>query len=410
MKAKVLLMAASPLFNGNTELANFVGNEGEPLFNTTYDENKWTLAAEATLEAINSAEANGKSLYEFPISSFSLSDETTTQMNIRQAVCERWNPEIIWANPNSQASELQRLCIPPLDQEHNHNDAKKVLAAPLKMARLFYTKNGVPISEDISLDFSDERKLRTAKEEERFNIREGFKTARLNYDREPRFYADLGFDGGIWYKYDSPSSSDEGNVWYLQGKFGDPAGASHPFYVNPTGYYIKKLVDWNQVTNKSGGSTFENYPWPEIRLADLYLMYAEALNEASGPSEPVFNYLDRIRQRAGLQGVKESWSAFSINSEKPNSKEGLREIIQQERMIELAFEGQRFWDLRRWKKAAENLNNPITGWNVRGEEEFSYYQETTIYQQTFVSPRDYFWPIPESAMIKNLNLVQNVGW
>ncbi|MBD0831543.1 RagB/SusD family nutrient uptake outer membrane protein [Aestuariibaculum sediminum] len=410
IKAKVLLMAASPLFNGNSDFASLVNRDGTALFNPEYDENKWKLAADAALEAIQSAHSNGKSLYVFPETPFSLSETTMTQMSIRQAVCERWNEEIIWANPNSRTWDLQRLCMPPLIASHNHNDARKIISPPLKIARMFYTKNGVPINEDNSLEFFDEKELREATSEERFNIKEGYLTARLNYDREPRFYADLGFDGGIWYKYDSESQSDEGDVWYVQGKFGDPAGASHAFHTNVTGYFVKKLVDWNQVTFTTGGATYQDYAWPEMRLADLYLMYAEALNEADGPSAEVYEYLDLVRERAGLDGVVESWANFSVNPTKPTTKNGLREIIHRERLIELAFEGHRFWDLRRWKKAAQELNAPITGWNIKGEDNVSYYQIRTVYQQSFVSPRDYFWPIPESQMLRNLNLVQNLGW
>lgn len=410
VKAKLLLMAASPLFNGNNDYSALVNKDGTHLFNATYDANKWKLAADAALAAIQSAEANGKSLYVFPQSPFTLSAGTMTQMSIRQAVCERWNSEIIWGNSNSQTSDIQRLAMPPLDPAHNHNDARKILSPPLKMARMFYTKNGVPINEDKTLNFSSDTQLRVATNAERFNVKEGFVTARINFDREPRFYADLSFDGGVWYKYDSPSKSDDATVWGLKGKFGDPAGASHSFHMNVTGYFVKKLVDWNQITYTTGGSSYKAYAWPEIRLADLYLMYAEALNESEGPSSTVFKYLDRIRTRAGLAGVEDSWANFSSIPTKPSTQAGLREIIQRERLIELAFEGHRFWDLRRWKLATQNLNAPITGWNVKGTDQTSYYQEVTVSQQQFVAPRDYFWPIPESAMIQNPNLVQNIGW
>jgi hypothetical protein len=410
VKAKVLLMAASPLFNGNADFASLANKDGTKLFNPTYDQNKWKLASDAALVAIQSAETNAKKLYVFPQSPFALTAGTMTQMSIRQAVCERWNSEIIWGNPNSQTGELQQLCMPPLDVNHNHNDARKILSPPLKIAKMFYSKNGVPINEDKTLDFTDEKALRTATNAERFNIKEGFQTARINFDREPRFYADLSFDGGVWYKYDSPSKTDDGTVWGLKGKFGDPAGATHAFHTNETGYFVKKLVDWNQVTYTTGGSSYKAYAWPEIRLAELYLMYAEALNESEGPSATVYEYLDRIRTRAGLVGVVQSWADYSNNPLKPSTQSGLRDIIQQERLIELAFEGQRFWDLRRWKKAAEVLNAPITGWNVKGVDALSYYQVRTVYQQTFVAPRDYFWPIPENARIQNPNLVQNLGW
>lgn len=408
VKAKVLLTAASPFFNGNSDYNNFVSRDGELFFNPTYDETKWLKAADAALEAIQAAETAGNNLYEFTNKTFNLSDTTITQMSIRQAVCERWNSEIIWSNPNSTTNTLQQLCMVPLSLEDNHNYARKIMSPPLKIARMFYTKNGVSIDEDKTLNFSNNTELRIAVASERFNIREGYETARLNFDREPRFYADLSFDGGIWYKYDSPSNSDEG-TYVVKAKYGDYAGSSHSMNYNETGYYIKKLVDWN-MTMSSSGATYKDYPWPEIRLADLYLMYAEALNETSGPVSDVLIYLDRIRDRAGLKGVAESWTNYSTNPSKYQSKDGLREIIQRERLIELAFEGSRFWDLRRWKQSSEYLNEPITGWNVYGTDSESYYQVRTVYQQEFISPRDYLWPIEDSELLRNTKLVQNPGW
>ena len=164
------------------------------------------------------------------------------------------------------------------------------------------------------------------------------------------------------------------------------------------------------MTFSNDGGTFENYAWPEMRLADLYLLYAEALNEIQGPTAEVYSYLDQIRERAGLDGVVESWAAHSNNPSKPLSKEGLRSIIQQERMIELAFEGQRYWDLLRWKRAVQEFNDNVQGWNINGDDEASYYQIRTIHIQNFISPRDYFWPLSETSLIRNTNLVQNPGW
>src|SRR3546814_15577579 len=94
-------------------------------------------------------------------------------------------------------------------------------------------------------------------------------------------------------------------------------------------------------------------------LAELYLLYAEALNESQGPVPEVNKYVDLVRERAGLEPVATAWSTYSTNPGKPGSQTGMREIIHQERMIELAFEGKRFWDIRRWKTAAEILNNHI---------------------------------------------------
>lgn len=406
LKAKVLLTAASPLFNGNQDLAGFSNPDGTQLVNTNYEPEKWQRAADAALEAIEAAEASGHSLYEFPGSAFEISDTTRTKLSIRQAVTERWNSEVVWGNSQSLTGDLQRQAMAPLDPDHGHRAAEKILAPTLTMARIFYTKNGVPIEEDKTLDFTNQDELREAGAEERFNIREGYRTARLNFDREHRFYADLGFDGSIWYKFDSSSEDDK---WHIEGKFSDYAGAHHAFFHNVTGYYLKKVVDWNQAFSSSGAS-YRAYAWPEMRLADLYLMYAEALNEAQGPSPEVYDYLDRIRERAGLEGVQEAWQNYSVNPGKFTTKDGLREIIHQERNIELAFEGHRYWDLLRWKTAVRELNGPIRGWSVFGNDEATFYQIRTLHQQRFIAPRDYFWPIAEQTLIQNPNLVQNPGW
>lgn len=406
LKARVLLTSASPLFNGNPDLAGVVNKDGSTLYSSNVDPSKWQLAADAALEAINAAESAGHKLYEFSSSGFDLTDTTELKLSIRNAVTERWNSEVIWGNTQSRTIELQRQAMSPLSLEHSATNANKIISPTLKIAEQFYTKNGVPIQEDKTLDFSDILELREANASEKNNIRQGYVTSILNYDREPRFYADLGFDGAIWYKYDSQSDDTK---FHIEGKYNDYAGSNEAFFFNMTGYYLKKVVNWNQSFGSSSVS-YRDYAWPELRLADLYLMYAEALNEAQGPSAEVFEYLDKVRERAGLQGVQESWANFSVNPDQPNSKEGLRKIIHHERNIEMAFEGSRFWDLRRWKEAVNELNKPVRGWNVFGADQDSYYQIRTIYQQRFVAPRDYFWPIAEYALLQNSNLVQNPGW
>jgi len=162
---------------------------------------------------------------------------------------------------------------------------------------------------------------------------------------------------------------------------------------------------------KTGTSlTTKAYAFPIIRLADLYLYYAEALNEVKGaPDAMVYEYIDLVRERAGLEGVVNSWNAHSSNPTKPTTKEGMRKIIQQERMIEMSFEGDRFWDLRRWKLAKNYMNKPIKGWTVLENGVDEYYTVKTLYSPTF-SERDYLWPIPEYEIINHPSLIQNPGW
>jgi len=119
--------------------------------------------------------------------------------------------------------------------------------------------------------------------------------------------------------------------------------------------------------------------------------------------------INLVRARAGIPTVQDAWSNFSNNPGKYTTKEGLRDIIHRERTIELAFEGQRFWDLRRWKEAERTLQEPIQGWNIAKSDVVGYYQVTTLFNRTF-QIRDYFWPISEKDLLVNKNLVQNPGW
>jgi hypothetical protein len=411
VKAKLWLLAASPLYNGNSDYAGFTDKEGVALFSSAPDNEKWIKARDAAKAAIDAAEGAGRKLYTYKNDPFSLNQITKTHLNIRLAVTEPWNEEIIWANSNSyfvNSNMCQILLTGSTGAGRtNRLDVPGVWEAPIKIAKMFYTKNGVPIDEDKTLDFSNYEQLRRSVKAEAYTIKTGYTTARLNFDREPRFYADLGFDGGIWYKKDARNVD---TLFYAQTKYGDLGGQPSTLSWNETGYYLKKLVNWEMVFPDNGGTVYVQYPWPEIRLADLYLMYAEALNEAEPASTTAIEYLDKVRVRAGLSGVVDSWTNFSNNPGKYTSQAGLREIIHRERLIELAFEGQRFWDLHRWKKATEELNKDITGWNFSATTTADYYKETFIYSQRFITPRDYLWPIGNADTRRNPWLVENPGW
>lgn len=410
IKAKLLLLAASPLFNGNSDYARLINKDGTPLVKTAFDKTKWDRAMQAAKAAIDVSEQAGIKLYT-AVPSTVLSPFTNQQMTLRNVISERWNSERVWGLSNSYAGQLQRVAMGCLASSFTPNNSNAQLAAPMKIVDLFYTKNGVPMNEDKTLNFTVKNELRTATRDERFAISEGYQTARVNFDREPRFYADLGFDGGTWYMIaNNPGVGDEG-TFYMQAKYTQPGNSGAEGYYNETGYFIKKLVEAN-LTNSSTANTVKPYDWPEIRLADIYLMYAEAVNEANGPTDPeIYKYLDLIRTRAGLLGVRESWNNYVENGPaKLGDKEYVRQLIRRERGIELAFEGSRFWDLRRWKTAATELNGPISGWTISQVTPIGYYQNRVIYNQTFIAPRDYLWPIQTGAFRVNTNLVQNPGW
>ena len=411
VKARVLLLAASPLFNGNSDLANFRDNDGLPLFASEEDSGKWAQAADAAREAIESAENAGHDLYYFDDAPFEISETTKTQLSVRQAVCDRWNDEVVWGRSGGRGragATLQNACMPMLDASMNINAVRGCMAPTLQVVEEFYTRNGVPIEEDKTLDFTEINELRTATADERYNFQEGYTTARINFDRENRFYADIGFDGGKWIMEYHPSRSDV-DTYVLQAKVGQLGYGQVQGATSSTGYFTKKLVHWESGFGNTTAGVVE-YAWPEIRLAEIYLMYAEALNEAEGPVADVHLYLNKVRSRAGLESVEASWRKYSTNPTKPDTKEGMREIIRRERLIELALEGHRYWDLLRWKLATDYFNQPITGWDVGQSDAEAYYQVKTIYNRTFVAPRDYFNPIPNSEMNVNGNLVQNPGW
>jgi hypothetical protein len=412
LKAKVMLMAASPLFNGNIDFANFKNIDGSLFFNQTADPQKWVDAAEAAKEAITVAHMAGFQLYEFkldPTLGITLTPRSMIQMSTRNAICDKWNSEIIWglSGINRSGASIQYAAMAKVDAGMDDTKTRGSLAPTFAVVKMFYSKNGVPINEDKTLDFSDLEALRVVQSSEAVDMETGYSTARMNFDRENRYYACLGFDGGKWLTSYHANRSDVGS-YVVKAKRGEIGSGMIEGAHAATGYFSKKLVHWS--TQFTASASVVEYSWPEIRLADVYLMYAEALNESQGPVDDVFRYLNMIRARAGLEGVEEAWNKYSINPSKPTTKEGMRQIIRQERMIELALEGSRYWDLLRWKLGDEYLNAPIVGWDRSQIEASAYYKTTVITHRLFVSPRDYFLPIQNSELRVNNKLVQNPGW
>ena len=412
VKARVLLLAASPLFNGNSDLANFRDNDGLPLFASEEDSGKWAQAADAAREAIESAENAGHDLYYFDDAPFEISETTKTQLSVRQAVCDRWNDEVVWGRSGGRGragATLQNACMPMLDASMNINAVRGCMAPTLQVVEEFYTRNGVPIEEDKTPRFH--RDQRTAHGHGRRTLQ---------------------FPGGIHYRSDQFRPRKPVLCRYRlrrrQVDHGVPPFAFGRRYLCASGQsgtvglragagcdlldgvlHQKSFVHWESGFGNTTAGVVE-YAWPEIRLAEIYLMYAGGSNEAEGPVADVHLYLNKVRSRAGLESVEASWRKYSTNPTKPDTKEGMREIIRRERLIELALEGHRYWDLLRWKLATDYFNQPITGWDVSQSDAEAYYQVKTIYNRTFVAPRDYFNPIPNSEMNVNGNLVQNPGW
>ena len=410
VKAQLWLLAASPLFNGNTDYINVKDNQGRSLFPSETDNNKWKQAADAALDAIKCAKEAGHDLYYFTLPVNGLSDATRKLLDIGEAVTEKWNTEIIWGS-TWNVNGLQKVAVAKTTKG-SHYDAISVMAPTLTVAEQFYSSNGVPISEDKgdfwSKNYPNRYDFTIIPDEgnNKHYLKIGEETAYLHLNREPRFYANLSFDRGTWYGYGYASDEPKDLAFY-KFRAKEVSGRITSEDYSYTGYLNKKVCSYKTSVTDNGLST-ERYAFPIIRLADLYLMYAEALNETlNTPNNDVYTYIDLVSERAGLDGVKESWQKYSKYPEKPNTKTGMREIIRMERLNELACEGKRFWDLRRWKK---ELPREVKGWYVQGETAQEFYRVTTLYLRSRYSFKDYLWPLKVETVLKDPNLGQNPGW
>jgi hypothetical protein len=486
IKAKTLVLAASPLLNGTADEApefSLVDKRGVQLFPQEYKAEKWERAREAVAQAIEISHRAGHRLYGMDMLQYVsayITDTTLHKLALRFAICEGFNREIIWASVENTigSGEIQMAFVPNIGLYNAINSQPSSHGTTLKVAEEFYTRNGLPIEEDdewinkwlggslsqryeyaqisvtpgsgingVSSISEDHKYYLGAYRSNTGDWRTHGKIARagtlqytgkLHFYREPRFYAWIGCDRGIW---EIGTWSDTAQIpgavtafaspvnYVLATKFGEDQGK----YDNtnaarhiPCGYFVKKLVSPEFNRANTGVTTGHNYvgsqnmTYPIIRLSDLYLLYAETLNETkSTPDADVYQWIDTVRARARLEPVVQAWQKYAISSakNKPLTKAGMREIIKRERMIELSFESQKFFDLLRWKDAMNYLRQPIQGWNLNGggyEDEQrnldAYYRVTTYMNGTPFNSRNYFWPVSKTSLRNNTNLVQNPGW
>jgi hypothetical protein len=425
LKARARVWEASPLFNDNNpQYANFVDSRGKQLIPTTYDPDKWVKARDAIKEAIDICDQCGHSLAGSIDPDAAKADIPILKYFLRAVVTSPYNQELIWPI-STNTNEMQSYMIPYLSDDPKTNAQGTCEIHPtLKIAEQYYSHNGIPIEEDKEwINFMgggfgnryDVMKVSDAPginggssiiEDHLYYLKANDTTAKLHFYREPRFYASIGFDRAIW--EGNGHSMTETN-FHLKARRLELQGRTSTDQHSATGYFAKKMIHFNSLRYQ-GVASCEFYPFPYMRLSDLYLLYAEALNE-TGDRNGAKVWLNKVRARAGLYGVDESWQKSTMPG-KPNSLEGLREIIRHERLIELAMEGQRFWDLRRWKEAMKEMNQAVLAWNFMGATVSDYYQLITLQSATkrAFKSRDYLWPIKVKDLQINANLVQNPGW
>lgn len=164
-----------------------------------------------------------------------------------------------------------------------------------------------------------------------------------------------------------------------------------------TGYYLRKFLNENVNIQTGGGS--DGHVVPLFRLAEIYLNYAEALNEYDPTNPDIAVYLNKIRERVSLPDVPSGLT-----------QEQMRTLIHHERRVELAFEEHRFWDVRRWKVASSTLGATVKGVKITQDDAGNFTYSPVQVEQRVFQPKMYWYPIPQSEVLKLHHWEQNKGW
>ena len=391
LKSRALLYIASPLYNGNPLFADMKDPlTGEPLISQTFDAEKWKEAADAAKFCIDQAEAAGHKLYDKNLPA----DPVKNYQNIFN---DNWNSEVLWGRNNGSFDHWLNCSDPTSFGCYSIFDPTQELVDAYEMEDgstpiTGYTADGMvpiinPASGYVESGFS------TDSYPGRWNVG----VSNMYTHREPRFYASINFAGAVWKttRASNWTAPHVNEFWFtgIDGK--NNAGSDYC----KTGYLMKKLhyperIPWESTPNQV---------WIYIRLGEIYLNYAEALNEYSGPVSDVYNYVNAIRNRAGLPDLPEGLS-----------KDEMREKIHHERRIELAFETHRWFDVRRWMEG-DSQGQPIHSMNIwegTSQQDPAFYQRILVENRVFEAPKHYFFPIQQSEIDKNVKhlLVQNLGW
>jgi hypothetical protein len=381
VKSQVLLFDASPLYNGNPDYADYKNDDGKQLMNTAYDANKWSIAAEAAKEAIDRAIANGKNLFTSPNN-----DPFTSY---RELFLTGWSTEGIWTRAVTAYTAWENDAAP---RAANGTAFNASLSVPQDFVDKFRMINGKNINETGS-NYNANGFTTTA--------RTGYYvagTSNMYVNREPRFYNTITFNGS-----NVPFVAKTGMThvqFWPSGNSGNANGSEPKF--PRTGYLVRKHT--NPARNQSNNSGNVVRPAMYIRLGELYLNYAEALNESKPGHVDILTYLNFIRKRGGIPVLT---GAFT--------QDEMRKLIQTERCIEMAYEGNRFFDIRRWKIA--NTPEGRQGGDFYGMNVFAGNSLTDpdFYAKTRTSTRNwenkyYIFPVPQSELNKNYAMVQAPGY
>lgn len=418
VRSRLLLLSASPLLNGNKDYMNHKNPNGEELFYSEYDVNRWQRAANAAKELIDAAHAAGKKLYTVYNPDGTV-DPFLSCRGILMTKESAGNTEILFANPNpGDYGAIDRWSIPrSVPGAGSYGVTQSLVDA-------FFMENGLspilgyenndyskpiinPASGYTETGFSTEPEVRnTGWQECQGNVNPGQVTMAGAYNmychREARFYIAVLYNRA-WF---SKTAEGGRQTMFLKGEQDGGISMDAP----RNGYLQNKLAHPDR---DNVNVTFPYRPAVNYRLAEAYLNYAEALNECDPGNPDIMKYVNLIRVRAG---IPEYGTGAGMITE-PQGQEEVRQSIYKERRVELCCESSiRYMDIRRLKIGEEILNRDFYGMNYFGSKlsddknDPDAYFVRTRYQTRSFQKKNYWFPVPQSEMDINPNLVQNPFW
>ncbi|MES2061933.1 MAG: RagB/SusD family nutrient uptake outer membrane protein [Bacteroidota bacterium] len=360
LKMRVLLYAASPLFNDktpvpqSTPLTIATDNKIKALVGyPDYKETRWQDAEKAAEALLNGP-------FQLYV------DNTTPGFGFQYGFTIRPNQENIWQLMRSFNQDLENAYDPPSRGGHGGGFPYQELVDAFPMA------NGLDIHDPASHYDPNHPYL----------------------NRDPRLEYTVNHDQSKLITASSLTPTPI-NIYTVNGL---GTGVDAIYAGTKTGYYGNKMLDPKAVPN-SFSQTARCIPL--IRYAEVLLSYAEAANEFEGPAK-AYEYVEKIRMRAGLDPYKLPAGL---------TQEEMRKVIQNERRLELAFEGHRFWDVRRWKIAPQVLTQQMTGLEVQRNSagEIQNLKRIDVRKHGF-KPALYLWPLPTTEVAKSPLTYQNPGY
>lgn len=427
LKARLLVYAASPLFNGgfpypDWENENFeTPGYGTKLISTQYDEQKWRDAQTACVEAITAAKNAGYKLFDIEDARIlrqqsgvdlpyvpnknagGSSEDAETEFKervllMRYVVATRYgegNRETIWGLANQ--GDVIIGSLPHALIKNNQGVWKSGysgVSPTLNAVERFYTENGMPVDKD-PVFYEENEWFQSAGVSDRSDI------IKLNVRREPRFYAWVAFDGG-----DMGTRLYGGQPLKLEMRNSQRHGYN-PSQFNRdncvTGYLSQKYLEPTYAWN-AGGDISESKPRPLIRMAELYLNLAECC-AALGDNQGTIDNLNEVRRRAGIRELQLSDITSDMTA---------MDWTRNERAIELFAEGHRYYDVRRWMIAPETMGSGVRmGLDASSKLDptFEDFNTPTVISQDFKwTNRMYLLPVFYNEVYKNPQLVQAPGY